>query len=244
MRSQADIRTARRARQLAEERGLPPILRVGKRESEEAFLRYVNDTVERFQAAIEGLSLDGTMHKIDEVALLAPQGTEGDDWFTSMLWRVGKRGITYFNQTDDKVQAIPLPSQYDVRYDFFTTELGVRLELLRLRGGISPLHELYLNHPAAQGSAGYAPIVHASWKVDDEDTYTGVTRLLFEAGWVMGQGCTSAYGKFSYWRNPLDDGPMVWLKPRVNLRDSQPQLDDLDELDGGEDEEEDEDADY
>jgi len=162
---------------------------------------------------------------IDEVALLLPEGKNGDEWFQCMLGRVGHRGISYFNRDTDVVQCQPLPSEYDVEYYFFSTDVGVRLELLCLRGGYSPLHDLYRR--SGQASSNNADVVHVSFKVANEAVLKGTYAELHEAGWLLGQDCTSRYGRFGYWRKPGEEGPMLWLKPRVNLRDAAKPLDEV-----------------
>lgn len=210
-------------------------MKVGGRESTETFLRNVSEAARQGKEWLVELGME---HSIDEVALLLPEGREGDDWFNMMLDRVGKRGITYFNRSEDTVTVTPLPSQYRVRYDFFNTDLGsVRLELLRLREGHSPLHHLYGLKDSRPRDAA---IVHASFKVASNDELHDTFVALSAAGWQCGQYCSSAYGRFGYWRKPADEAyPGLWLKPRVNL-----QLSDLDdELALIEDDEEEEEED-
>jgi hypothetical protein len=154
---------------------------------------------------------------IDEVALLLPEGKHGDEWYECMLGRVGQRGVTYFNQDSDVVHCQPLPSRYEVRYDFFSTDVGVRLELLRLRGGYSPLHDLYRRDGRA--SSHSADVVHVSFSVADEAALKRTYAEMAEKGWMLGQDCSSRYGRFGYWTKPDEGGPLLWLKPRTNLRD-------------------------
>lgn len=178
-------------------------------------MRTVQDAMERGEGWLRELGYGGLV--IDEVALLLPEGKHGDEWFECMLHRVGKRGISYFNQSTDQVRCEPLPSGYEVQYDFFSTDLAVRLELLRLRGGYSPLHDLYRREGRASGVN--AEVVHVSFKVPDEEALRLVYREMAERGWMLGQDCASRYGRFGYWRKPNEEGPLLWLKPRVNLRD-------------------------
>jgi hypothetical protein len=87
-----------------------------------------------------------------------------------------------------------------------------------------------------------ASVVHASFKVPDEDVYRLTLAHLQSQGWMCGPYCESSYGLFSYWRHPSDIESVLWLKPRVNLRDgaaadSMLEVQELD-LEGDEDEEE------
>lgn len=189
-------------------------LAVGAREAVEGLYQKVQKTIGLATQWLNDLGYHETGLYLDEVALLLPEGGEGKDWFEMMLGRVGKRGISYFNTAEDTVGCEPLPSTYRVRYDFFLTDLGPRLELLRILSGHSPLHHLY-----SVASGRDAAVVHASFKLPTQPDYDQVLMDLREKGWVCGQSCVSAYGRFSYWRTVGSDGPLLWLKPRVNLRD-------------------------
>jgi hypothetical protein len=192
----------------------PPTVRVGARESDNTLYTRVKETVSRANGWLKETTLDA--YALDEVALLLPDSQAGDEWFAQMLYRVGNRGITYFNRSEDVVECLPLPSRYSVRYDFFSTELGVRLELLRMKDGFSPLHNLYDIHDRGRDAA----IVHASFKVPNGLEYEETCSILRAHGWDLGQSCSSTYGEFSYWRKQGDEGSLLWLKPRVNLRDA------------------------
>lgn len=205
-----------RAKRLAESTGRPPMVKVGARET--GFTGKVGEAQARGNHWL--LNLGMAQHSIDEVAMMLPEGEpEATDWLSCMLARVGKEKITYFNRSVSKVQVNSLPSQYSVTYHFFTTAIpGVRLELMRLGNGHSPLHALY-NLPGERGRD--ACVVHASFKVIDVAEYRRVLAHLQSEDWVCGQDCTSDYGLFSYWRKPGDEESLLWLKPRVNLRDAQ-----------------------
>jgi hypothetical protein len=228
-----------RARRIATRTGRPPMVRVGARET--GLMGKVGDATARGN---EWLAKLGLSYSIDEVAVLLPEGgKERDDWMACMLNRVGpKEQVTYFNRTTSQVTVNSLPSRYEVEYHFFTSAIeGVRLELMDLRGGYSPLHALY--NLTEDGRGRDACIVHASFKVESEAAYRLVTSHMAAQGWSCGQDCSSDYGLFSYWRQPGDDTAMVWLKPRVNLRDGaaapdwMPEVQEL-ELEGDEDEDE------
>lgn len=198
---------------------MPPMVRVGWGMTD----RQVNQVVEtaRFRATAMLIAAGLADHVIDEVAfLLPPVNGNGAGWLTRMLARVGRAGFTYFNHVaDDVVKCNPLPSQYEVSYDFFTTGVeGVRLELLTIGAGMSPLHSMF----EMSDRDTDASVVHASFKVVDEDVYRMTTAHLQSEGWMCGQYCESSYGLFSYWRHPSDVESVLWLKPRVNLRDYTP----------------------
>lgn len=212
--------SAARARRIASKTGRPPMVKVGARET--GLMGKVRDAVTQGNQWLSDLCMTAC---IDEVAIMLPESAkEAQDWSERMLDRVGpKEGITYFNRSQSTVVVHNLPSKYEVEYRFFSTPLRtaggatVRIELMRLGNGHSPLHHLY-NQP--QDSRGRdACIVHASFKCNDEAEYRVICNHLASMGLNCGQDCSSDYGLFSYWRNPDFDGVLLWLKPRVNLRD-------------------------
>lgn len=209
----------RRPRKPLRGKGLmPPMVRVGWGMTD----RQVNQTVEtaRERATTMLIAAGLADYFIDEVAFLLPpvNGGNGATWLARMMGRVGRAGFTYFNHVDkDVVKCNPLPSQYEVIYDFFTTGVeGVRLELLTILEGHSPLHNMF----EVSDRDTDASVVHASFKVPDEDVYRMTLAHLQGEGWMCGQYCESSYGLFSYWRHPSDVESVLWLKPRVNLRDA------------------------
>lgn len=214
------VSSAARAKRTAEGTGRPPMVKVGARET--GFTGKVNEAAARGDSWLLRMGMAG--YKIDEVAIMLPEdATQASDWLNCMMARVGTEGVTYFNRSVSKVQVHSLPSQYDVTYHFFTTAVkGVRLELMRLGNGHSPLHALYNLREGSRGRD--ACIVHASFKVGTEEEYRTVLGHLVHEGWSCGQDCSSDYGLFSYWRQPGDKESMLWLKPRVNLRDEKPLL--------------------
>lgn len=227
-----------RARRIASKTGRPPMVRVGARET--GLMAKVNEATTRGNLWLVDLGLS---YFIDEVAIMLPEAPkEAQDWHERMLDRVGTEGITYFNRSRSTVTVHSLPSKYEVEYHFFTTAIeGVRIELMRLGNGHSPLHALYNSPVRSEDSRGRdACVVHASFKVPngDEQEYRMVCSVLAGAGWTCGQDCSSEYGLFGYWRKPDDEGSLLWLKPRVNLRDvpkppsKDPDADDLLEDEG------------
>lgn len=194
--------------------GRPPMVKVGARET--SLMAKIGVATVRGNEWLMGLGLE---YNIDEVAILLPEAPkENADWLECMMARVGTDNVTYFNRSRSTVNVHSLPSRYEVEYHFFTTAIeGVRLELMRLGQGYSPLHALYNLPEDGRGRDG--AIVHASFKVPDEAEYRVVCAQLQGGGWVCGQDCSSDYGLFSYWRQPEDSDSLLWLKPRVNLRD-------------------------
>lgn len=232
----ASQRRARRDQDARMRGVVPPWVRLGYGETDRNLNTRIGEATQRGNEMLMKLGMD---YAIDEVAVLLPASPDRRTlWHSRMLDRVGKAGFTYFNHVKgDVVKCQPLPSQYTVTYDFFTTGVqGVRMEMLSLEGGHSPLHHAY-----DLVSRDDAAIVHASFKVPDELTYRMALEHLATDGLVCGQSCESSYGRFSYWRDPNEAGALLWLKPRVNLRDGEepilPEVDDIED----EDEEEDED---
>jgi hypothetical protein len=217
-----NLRTPRPAARLGRDTGRPPMVKVGSRES--SLNAKIGVAATRGGEWLKELGLD---YAIDEVAILLPEDPkENQDWLERMLDRVGTEGVTYFNRSVSRVVVHCLPSVYDVTYHFFTTAIaGVRLELMRLGNGHSPLHSLYNLREDGRGREG--AVVHASFKVSNEPEYRNVTRYMQGLGWACGQDCSSDYGLFSYWRQPGDQESLLWLKPRVNLRDEAKPFDEL-----------------
>lgn len=162
---------------------------------------------------------------LDEVAVLCKDdGRENRD-SQFIMRHVGKEGVEFFNQATDQVHTQPFDTNYEVQYRFLHTNRGYRLELMRIASGISPLHGRYsmVSGGPYGGDRERMPFVHVSWKCPDEETYWKHVQLLREGGLLPGQMCTSQYGRFSYWRPGTVyrfGQSLVWLKPRVNLRDA------------------------
>lgn len=159
-------------------------------------------------------------HVVDEVAYMFAD-RHLLDLFTREAVQVD--GCLLFNTADDHVHTMPLGTCYDVEYRFFTVPMEylpgieqVRIEAMRMGRGFSPLHlaEVLLNGWGA---------IHASFKCQTEEEYGAVLHRLRERSWEVAQKCDSTYGKFSYWK-PFDQDNHedldLYLKPRVNLRDS------------------------
>lgn len=139
---------------------------------------------------------------------------------------VREPGYEYFNSARGRVTTYPFYTKYAVRYHFVRTPRGYRLEIMHPSGergaGFSPLHAAMWRpngYPENHVDPSSYPVVHISYKVPNGDDNS----YLREKEWLgrvadMGQDCTSEYGQFSYWLPPCADY-LVWLKPRVNLRD-------------------------
>jgi hypothetical protein len=154
------------------------------------------------------------MGHIDEVALISGPNISGP---INML--VSEEGVEHFNFAQDTVSVEPFGTAYDVSYNFFRTPYPWRIELMQITGGVSPLHAGYEMY---RHQAGSLPVVHFSFKCAIEWEYEEACAALTQEGLSLAQECRSRYGRFSYWRDrELLDNRMVYLKPRVNLRDEQ-----------------------
>lgn len=154
---------------------------------------------------------------VDELALLVPNR----EMAAQFIMRAVQEGrCSYFASSDDTVHTEPLGTKYDVTYHFLSLpRRPYRLEVMHVNGGHSPLHDA-----VSRGPGGYdsIPVVHASFKPvfepDTENGYDDARELLWRKGFRPSQECESDYGRFGYWRKP--GAPLLFLKPRVNLRDN------------------------
>lgn len=160
------------------------------------------------KAAFESiLNAIGIHKKIDEVAVYF-ECFDSDLLFRYVQDAVQNPDVNLFNSAIDHVETSPIKSNYTVEYNFLEVDgLGMRVEVMRIDRGFSPLH-----HNMETGND-----VHFSFKVSDSD-YAVICNTLRNEGMELVQSCDSAYGAFSYWRvqGMPDD---VYLKPRVNKRD-------------------------
>lgn len=154
---------------------------------------------------------------IDEISLLFRSDQEAKNF---ALAAVMEEGVVLFNAAADHVHTWPLDTKYDVNYLFLTLPENVdghavRLEVMSLESGFSPLHYGLLS------TVGSTPVVvHLSFKVKNEEHYQqAVDMMCADDDFWMVQACRSAYGRFAYFRTPLMEGAEVFIKPRVNLRD-------------------------
>lgn len=175
------------------------------------------------RAILENFMMDCGINKsIDEVAVYF------DDNYDEAMWgyitdAVKNPGVKMFNAATDFVETSPLQTDYEVEYRFLEVEdLGMRVEVMRLVAGESPLHD-YFGRNCLD--------IHYSFKVAASD-YSLIVDRLRDGGAVEVQHCDSTYGTFSYWRVPgfHED---IFLKPRVNKRDSAPPVNTEDRGDFG-----------
>lgn len=178
---------------------------------------YSKDLLRALEQQVKVASeLVGPLPPVDEVALLLPWS---DDYQAATRALVAA-GFTLSAVATDAVDVAPFGSCYDVEYSFFQAPFGQwRIELMRITDGVSPLHAPYI-HLGLRGrrEAGLSlPVVHYSFKLPGEVEYSDAKGLLKDHA-TLAQECESGYGRFSYWadRRVLE---MVYLKPRVNLRD-------------------------
>lgn len=152
-------------------------------------------------------------HPYDEVALLATSNRQAFAAVQSFV----RRGWRYFNNAEDTVTTHPFRTQYDVTYHFLAHQnVGWRIELMTLGYGLSPVHWAILDRTRS----GALPVVHLSFKVPNMSAYEAVLSR-WHGHLLHAQSCTSSYGVFSYWAGqPVDGNPEVYLKPRINLRDT------------------------
>lgn len=152
----------------------------------------------------------GLTHPIDEMAVAVPD--MGDA--ANLIHRaVTADGVELFNMAIDDVRVVSHQTRYSVRYLFLNTPHGFRVEVMNISEGLSPLHHAILG----EASKGVTfPVVHASFKVHRHDLEE-VEDALGDIAYHV-QRCESTYGVFSYWL-PKDTDSLVYLKPRVNLRD-------------------------
>lgn len=156
----------------------------------------------------------GVDARIDEVALMFDGKWAAQGFIANAVMEAG---VSHFNAALDFVHTSPIPSSYAVRYDFLQkVGSAYRVECMSLLEGVSPLHAAY------QLAVEDRPLtIHLSFKVPNEQAYESVCKRLFEdAKLPLAQSCKSTYGRFSYWPMPLRDGTSIFLKPRVNTRDS------------------------
>jgi hypothetical protein len=197
-----------------------------RQDNEAAMLRTARHTLDVVQSAWLGVQariseMFSPTVVVDEMSLFFPTESAIAQF---AKYAVQLDGHAVFNTAVDRVHTTPVRNDYDVLYWFLTTPHGYRLELMAAGSG-SPVHDerRALLHAASEESAMPSVAVHASFKCDDEGTYSDAVRVLRAHDYEMVQGCTSSYGRFSYWQpinGSLDAVSPTWyLKPRINLRD-------------------------
>lgn len=182
-------------------------------------LTVLHHTLDQAQQAVDSYTdtlqaSEPTMHGfIDEIALLV----ESEPDLRTLARVLPGEGWEQFNEARDVVRTGPIASRYEVQYTFFRhPDKPWRLEVMKIVGGVSPLHEAI--RPPLGGELCVP--VHASFKTADEEQYAHAVGVLQEGGFELAQRCDSTYGRFSYWINVGRVNRVPYLKPRVNLRDS------------------------
>lgn len=150
--------------------------------------------------------------EVDEFAVMSPTRSASDRLANRL---VSHSGVEMFNSASDRVWTRPFMTEYDVEYSFLRTPNGFRLELMTIGSGFSPLHSAMTRSQRDMGS-----VVHASFRCSDWEDYSQALRSM-ESNAVHGQTCESKYGQFSYWL-PFSADKLLFLKPRINLRDTTP----------------------
>lgn len=171
-----------------------------------------NNRIKKYE---DWMGRHGITHHIDEIAILFDYEQDMHRWVSTA---VREEGVVLFNAAMDKVRTFPIEAVYTVEYNFLSViDQKWRVEAMWVDEGLSPLHAAH-----GQGFRSEDPVVvHLSFKCADESEYQRILSRLANAGCTMAQSCKSDYGVFSYWKVPgLWDEAFLYLKPRVNVRDS------------------------
>lgn len=173
---------------------------------------------------------------VDEVAVLI-----GPTLIRRVRHILVTEGWKEFNNAEDVVYTNPFGTRYSVEYNFFRhPAVPWRLEVMRLQGGFSPLHEALM---AVEWPLGKFPVPHLSFKpvrrkvalpalVYAEagrpnpgpqlqtwrQAYSGAVQYIRDRAGIHAQTCQSTYGAFGYFLGN-DCARQIYLKPRINLRD-------------------------
>lgn len=155
----------------------------------------------------------GAAYSVDEMALYFAE----EHALFSFMAKAVQRGWLVFNQSEDVVETSPIRSNYAVVYWFLRhPELPYRLELMMVSDGFSPYHGGVERMCEDHGLA--TVLVHASFKVNDEQEYAAVGVALRNGGYELMQHCSSTYGRFSYYVDN-ESAEIPAIKPRQNLRE-------------------------
>lgn len=171
------------------------------------------------------LAKQGLVYPIDEVALMFDDKAKLFEFIDAA---VREPGVKLFNAATDHVLTSPVLGEYWVSYYFLEVEdLGMRVEVMYIERGRSPLHDSlksYGNNPTIDFRSHDDPVVvHFSYKVAKSD-YLEARAAMVGGGATLVQDCQSTYGRFSYYRHP-EIGENIYIKPRVNMRDVEPEVD-------------------
>lgn len=158
-----------------------------------------------------------TTDTIDEVAVVFSTQSELNDFRTAAV----AQGLENFNSVPmDTMVRQDEPGEFLVRFEFLRLPgiADFRIEAMCVLGGVAPLH---YRHLAQHGTGS---VVHASFKPAD---YAGAKSLMAD-DYEMQAEYRNSYGVFSYWRTHDENSQWEpYYKPRANLRDAQPLVDEF-----------------
>src|SRR5678815_1115834 len=146
-------------------------------------------------------------YNIDEVSLLF----RTEDRLMEFCQWAEVQGVERFNTALDRMDRQDAMENFQVHFEFMRLPgADWRIEAMCYGGGPAPLHEQQLKN------RGDGCVMHASFKAEDEAALTKAHDNLLAAHLAPQALYRNSYGAFSYW------GPWmgIWIKPRVNLRDS------------------------
>lgn len=177
------------------------------------YLQTVDEKWHLMNEEVRGLF--GAECTVDEMAVYFPDR----DLLVTFMAQAAQRGWRLFNFAEDNVVTRPIIGTYAVEYWFMEHEdYDYRLELMTIPEGFSPYHASLLE--ACRLHHAPASIVHASFKVLDEESYGAAVVGLRKAEYELAQHCESTYGRFSYFVRYEADLARPALKPRLNVRDA------------------------
>lgn len=186
------------------------------RERTGAYLETVDQKWQLMNEEVRGLF--GAERTVDEMAVYFPNR----DLLVTFMAQAVQRGWRLFNFAEDNVVTRPIIGTYAVEYWFMEHEdHDYRLELMTIPEGFSPYHASLFE--ACRLHSAPASIVHASFKVPDEESYGAAVVGLRKADYELAQHCESTYGRFSYFVRYEADNARPALKPRLNMRDASTQ---------------------
>lgn len=164
------------------------------------------------------------MPPIDEVALCFPNQDQLQEWIEFVK---DDPLLSHYRSERDTMHREDKSEWFDVRFEFISVNVKEddhpwRIEAMAVTGGYAPLHDTMLKVSKGPG------VIHASYKLTNpkgsaEAVYDEeLIHLEASENMVMAAAYYNDYGRFSYWRPPHPShGGGPFLKPRVNLRDSQ-----------------------
>lgn len=169
---------------------------------------------DRYEDFLDDVGLGAS--SIDEIACLA---FDQEDFVNNIWNAVKEEGVELFNVATDKVVTSPLGTEYVVDYAFLRMPSTMRVEMMEIRSGFSPVHQALMENHRSEFPG---IMVHLSFKCESLEDYEYCCSMLRQSERAsMVQSCESTYGRFSYWSIPecAADTATLYLKPRVNLRD-------------------------